>query len=90
MDRGTYHRARGLFGFSAVSLWLLPDQPSNPTAPKGQSEIAQSRAKRRPGHVWPVFEDAKRDISRIPARVGIEKKVTQIGYATLMVIGLNR
>jgi hypothetical protein len=57
-----------MFGFS---LRVLPDEPSNPTAPKGQNEVAQG-------------------LSEAPPRVGKEKKVTQIGYATLMVIGLNR
>ena len=61
-----------------------------PTAPKGQNEIAQGRAKRRPGYgratgaldrshrairsaqILAVFEDAKRYISRIDLRTGIE------------------
>jgi hypothetical protein len=43
-DRGTYHRARGLFGCLVISRLTI-----DPAAPKGQNEIAQGRAKRRPG-----------------------------------------
>jgi hypothetical protein len=72
----------------ASGLWPAPD----PSAPKGQKEIAQGRAKRRPGYacatgtldrspqanrsaqIWAVFQDAKRDISRISLRTGIEPR----------------
>jgi hypothetical protein len=46
MDRGTYHRARGLFGCLAIARSTI-----DPAAPKGQKEIAQGRAKRRPGYI---------------------------------------
>ena len=46
MDRGTYHRARGLFGCSAL---VIARSTIDPAAPKGRKEIAQGKAKRRPG-----------------------------------------
>ena len=51
MDRGTYHRARGLFGCSAL---VIARSTIDPAAPKGQKERAQGRAKRRPGYIWPI------------------------------------
>ena len=72
----------------ASGLWPAPD----PSAPKGQKEIAQGIAKRRPGYacakgaldrshwairsaqIWAVFEDSKRDISRISLRTGDRNK----------------
>ena len=91
MDRGTYHRAHGLFGCLVLARRATQELPAcvsrrtrahtqhplkarrvthaviglfgfgyrtinhrTPTAPKGQNEIAQGKAKRRPGYgsVW--------------------------------------
>ena len=76
----------------AKNPWGRRINHRNSTAPKGQNEIAQGRAKRRPGYgsatgaldrshrairsaqILAVFEDAKRDISRIALRAGIETR----------------
>jgi hypothetical protein len=44
MDRGTYHRARGLFGCLVIARSTI-----DPAAPTGRKVIAQGKAKRRPG-----------------------------------------